>query len=85
MTSKALSLASLSPGILEAAVAKFLSYNAESRWTLFEDFSGDNAICSSFNLIKWLSVYVDLDGHKIITAVTGSGAGRALGLIRLRF
>jgi hypothetical protein len=78
-------LASLSPDILEAAVAEFLGYDAEVRSALLGDFGGDNAVDSGLDVVRRLSVHVDLDGRKILVAVDGGGVRRALGSFCPRF
>ncbi|PVH99919.1 hypothetical protein DM02DRAFT_614668 [Periconia macrospinosa] len=72
-------LASLSLDIFEAAVAEFLGYNAEFRLALLGDFGLDNTVDSGLDIVRWLSMHVDLDSRKILVPVHGGGVRRALG------
>ena len=45
----------------------------------FLDSSGDNTVDSDLNVVRRLSVYIDLGGHKIVVAVDAGGVRRALG------
>ncbi|KAF9728548.1 hypothetical protein PMIN01_13376 [Paraphaeosphaeria minitans] len=78
-------LVSLSPDVFEAAVAEFLGYDVEFGSALLGDFGIDNALDSGLDVIRWLSVHVDLGGRKILVAVDGSGVRRALGSLCPRF
>jgi hypothetical protein len=78
-------LASLSPDIFEAAVAEFLGYDAELGSALLGDFGVDNAVDSGLDVVRWLSMHVDLDGRKILVPVDGGGVRRALGSFCSRF
>lgn len=71
--------ARLGPKIFEAAVVECLGYDPEFGSALLGDFGVDNALDSSLNVVRRLRVYADLDGRKMLVAVEGGGAGRALG------
>lgn len=62
-----------------------MGYDAEFGSALFGDIGGDNAVDSGLDVVRRLSVHVDLDGRKILVAVDGGGIGRALGAFRSRF
>ena len=71
-------LANVSPDFLEVAVAEFLDHDAELRSALVGYFGSDNAVDSDLNVVKRLSMHVDLDGREILVAVDGGGVRRAL-------
>jgi hypothetical protein len=78
-------LARLSPDIFEAAVTEFLGYDAEFGSALLGNFGADNAADSGFDVVRRLSVDVDLTALKMFVAVEGVGVRRALGSDCVRF
>ncbi|XTI84582.1 hypothetical protein V2W45_1465629 [Cenococcum geophilum] len=73
-------LASLSPDIFKAAIVEFLGYNAEFGLALLRDFSINNAVNSGLDIVRRLSVYINLNSRKILIVVDSSSIRRALGL-----
>lgn len=77
--------ARLSSDIVEAAVAELLGYDADFGSAPLGDFGIDNAVNNDLDIVKRLSVDVDLKVRKILVAVDGGGIRRALGSSCVRF